>query len=136
MDELGVLLEKLAGEVDALEAAVDSREADEARQLGAWEARLEAAESRLSKSRTILEADNAALAALEIERTQLLQRIDGWRGQLWRLGHGIAATALVTVAVVPLAVAIRWLGAAGSFGLVGLQLVLLLLGWFLIPEKR
>jgi hypothetical protein len=136
MDELTALIEKLKGEVAALEAALDGREAEEARRLGTQEARLTVAEQRLVRARSQLSVDGAALTGLERRRTELKHRIEGWRGQLWRVGHGGMATGLVAAAVLPLPVVGIWLGTAWTLGLAATQLGLFVAAFFLIPEKR
>ena len=136
MDELAVLIEKLKGEGAALEAALATREADEATQLNAQEARLGDAEARLAKARALLSADSATLTVLDERRTQLLKRIESWRGDLFRLGHGGAVMALVVTALMPLPVVGSWLGVAWSLGFAATQVGLFACAFFLIPEKR
>jgi exonuclease VII small subunit len=136
MDELTPLIAKLEGEVAALEAAIDSREAEEGKQLAGVEQRLSRAESRLSLARSRLADDSGMLTVLESRRSQLLQRIESWRGELWRLGHGSVAVGLVVTALIPLPVVSSWMGSSWTLGLVASQLVLFGCAWALIPEKR
>lgn len=136
MDELAALISKLEGEVAALEAAVDGRKADEASQLGVHERRLADADQRLTRARAMLSADGAALAALDERRAHLLQRIDSWRGQLWRMGHGTAVMALFVAALHPLPVISTWLGSSWAITLACAQAAAFAAAFFLIPEKR
>ncbi len=136
MDELGPLIAKLQGEVAALEAAIDAREADEANQLGAQERRRSAAEGRLARARATLRTNGEALAVLDGRRANLLARIDSWQGQLWRMGHGSAVMTLFVAAVLPLPLVSVWLGSTWALGLAGAQLAAFVAAFFLIPEKR
>ena len=136
MDELGALIEKLEGEVAALAAAIDARKADEERVRVIHESRVAAAKARVALTRAQLKSDGAALATLEDRRADLRRRIEGWRGQLWRLGYGSAAMVLVVGALTPFPLVDLWFGAQVALGLAAAQVGLFVGAFFLIPEKR
>ena len=136
MDELSALLQKLEAEVGALEELVDRQHGEEQKQLAEGDERVKAATSRIARARATLFNEGAAIRALEQRRTELLARIESWRGQLWKIGYGAMVMGLFAGAIIPVSVAAAWLGLQWALGLGLGQLAAFALAYFLIPEKR
>ncbi|MBS1151510.1 MAG: hypothetical protein H6Q89_3208 [Myxococcaceae bacterium] len=136
MDELSELIEQLQREVAELERALRLREAEEGAKLRLEAARLKAAEARLARARQLLDSETAALAMVDQKRTHLLARIDGWQGQLWRIGYGSVAMVTVPMVMTSLPLAGVWLGSSWALALGAGQAALFAVLYLLIPEKR
>jgi hypothetical protein len=136
MDELSELIGQLQKEVSELERALRLREAEESAKLRLEEARLKVAQTRLARAQEALKADAAALAIVEEKRTHLLARIDGWQGQLWRIGHGSVAMLTVPMVTTSFPLAMVWLGSNWALGILGAQVAAFGILYFAIPEKR
>ena len=136
MDELSGLIEELQKEVTELERALRLREAEEAAKLRLEGERLSAAEARLARARATLTADTASLAIFEEKRNHLLARTQGWRAELWKIAHGSAVMVSGVMIVTALPLAQRWLRGDWGIKLIGAQLALGLVLFFVIPKKR
>jgi hypothetical protein len=136
MDELSQLIETLQQEVGALEQTLQQREVDEGARLQQAEAKLEAWTARVTQAQAALQRDGAALSVVEAQRAQLLERIDSWQGQLWRIGYGSLVATMATLAMTSAALGGTWLpGPWGGVWIAG-QAALFGVLYFVIPEKR
>lgn len=136
MDELAPLIQQLQAEVTGLERALRLRQAEEDQRLDLEEARRGAAEQRLARARAALKSRGEALVALEAQRTLLRARTDGWRGQVWRIGHASAAALAVGAAVAAIPLTAAWLGRDWAAGLAAGQVALFVALYLLIPKQR
>lgn len=136
MDELSELISRLQKEVAELEGALHLREAEEAAKLKLEEGRLRVAEARLARAQALLKNEAAALAVVEEKRTHLLERIDGWRGQVWRIGYGSAVVVTLPLMATTFTLATTWFGMGWALSLFGAQAAFFGALFVLIPEKR
>ena len=136
MAELSQLIEQLQKEVAELERALRLREAEEAARLQLEEARLRTAQARLTRAQATLKSEAAELATIEEKRSDLLARIDSWRGKLWQVAHGAVPLLTVTMVATAYPLAKQWLGGDWALGISGAQLVSFLVLYFVIPQKR
>ena len=136
MDELSQRIEQLTKEVTQLERSLRLREAEEANELRQETDRVKTAEARLARAKAALQSEASALEVVEDKRTHLLARIDGWQGQLWRVGYGSAAMLTVSMVTTSVGLSFAWLGSGWAVAMLAGQGVLFGALYVLIPEKR
>lgn len=135
-DDLPGLIAQLEKEVAPLERALRLREAEERGRLAEEEQRLAVAKSRAARAAATLAAEGAQLKEVERRRAALLSRVQGWRGQLWSIGHGAVAVASVTGAVTAFPLVLTWLGTNWALASAAAHVGLFAALYILIPEKR
>lgn len=135
-DDLPGLIAQLEKEVAPLERALRLREAEERGRLAGEEQRLSAAKARAARAAATLKAEGAQLKQVELRRAELLQRVRGWRGQLWSIGHGTLAVSSVAGAMVAFPLVLSWLGTGWAVASAAAHAGLFVALYFLIPEKR
>ncbi len=136
MDPLSALIEQLQREAAELEKPLKVREAREDAELATQKKRTDLARTQLADTRLALSQCPPALVRLEARSAELNRRINGWRGELFRIGYGSAAVLTVPLVITGFALWRQWLdGSTAGLVLLGQAIALTVL-YFLIPEKR